>query len=127
IGGRGEMNNALYYGDNLGVLRNSIASESVDLIYLDPPFNSSASYHVLFKAPSGEGSQAQIGAFEDTWHWYESAERAFDEVMTVPNSDAATMLRAMRSALGENDMMAYLAMMAVRLIELHRVLKPTGS
>lgn len=119
--------NSLYYGDNLKVLRDSIATESVDLIYLDPPFNSSATYNVLFKAPSGEGSQAQIEAFEDTWHWNESAELAFDEVVTGPHSDASIMLRAMRSALGENDMMAYLAMMAVRLIELHRVLKETGS
>jgi site-specific DNA-methyltransferase (adenine-specific) len=121
------MTNALYYGDNLSVLRESVPDESVDLIYLDPPFNSNASYNVLFKAPSGEQSQAQIEAFEDTWHWNESAERAFDEVVTGPHSDAAIMLRAMRSALGENDMMAYLAMMAVRLIELHHVLKPTGS
>src|SRR3984893_10384223 len=121
------MANSLYYGDNLLVLRESIASESADLIYLDPPFNSNASYNVLFKAPSGEGSQAQIEAFEDTWHWNESAERAFDEVVTGPHSDASIMLRAMRSALGEHDMMAYLAMMAVRLIELHRVLKSTGS
>ncbi len=121
------MPNALYYGDNLKVLRESIASDSVDLIYLDPPFNSNATYNVLFKAPGGEESQAQIEAFEDTWHWNETAELAFDEVVTGPHSDAAIMLRAMRSALGENDMMAYLAMMAVRLIELHRVLKPTGS
>ncbi len=121
------MTNKLYYGDNLDVLRASIASESVDLIYLDPPFNSNASYNVLFKAPSGAQSQAQIEAFDDTWHWDESAERAFDEVLTGGHSDAAIMLKAMRSALGENDMMAYLAMMAVRLIELHRVLKPTGS
>ena len=122
-----KLPNKLYYGDNLTVLRESIADESVDLIYLDPPFNSNASYNVLFKAPSGEQSQAQIEAFDDTWHWNESAERAFDEVMTGQHSDAAIMLKAMRSALGENDMMAYLAMMAVRLIELHRVLKPTGS
>ena len=121
------MANKLYYGDNLAVLRESIPDESVDLIYLDPPFNSNSSYNVLFKAPSGEGSAAQIEAFEDTWHWNESAERAFDEVVTGAHSDASIMLRAMRSALGENDMMAYLAMMAVRLIELHRVLKPAGS
>ena len=121
------MPNKLFYGDNLSVLRESIGTESVDLIYLDPPFNSNASYNVLFKAPSGEQSQAQIEAFEDTWHWNDTAERAFDEVVTGPHSDASIMLRAMRSALGENDMMAYLAMMAVRLIELHRVLKPTGS
>jgi site-specific DNA-methyltransferase (adenine-specific) len=119
--------NALYYGDNLAVLRESIKDETVDLIYLDPPFNSSANYNVLFKAPSGEGSQAQIEAFEDTWHWNEHAELAFDEVMHSGNTEAANMLKAMRSFLGENDMMAYLAMMAVRLIELHRVLKQTGS
>ena len=100
---------------------------SIDLIYLDPPFNSSATYNVLFKAPSGEQSQAQIEAFEDTWHWNIHAEQAFDETIKSGNTDAANMLRAMRAALGENDMMAYLAMMAVRLIELRRVLKPTGS
>jgi DNA modification methylase len=119
--------NTLFYGDNLAILREHIADESVDLIYLDPPFNSNASYNVLFRAPDGHQSQAQIEAFDDTWHWNEPAERAFDEVMQSGNSDAAEMLRAMRSFLKENDMMAYLSMMAVRLIELHRVLKPTGS
>src|SRR3989304_5994207 len=109
--------NTLFYGDNLEILRSSIADESIDLIYLDPPFNSNASYNVLFKAPSGEQSQAQIEAFEDAWHWNESAEHAFDKVVNGPHSDASIMLRAMRSALGENDMMAYLVMMAVRLIE----------
>jgi site-specific DNA-methyltransferase (adenine-specific) len=119
--------NALYYGDNLAVLRDSIASESVDLVYLDPPFNSNASYNVLFKSPAGVESEAQIEAFEDTWHWGPEAEDAFDEVMQSGNTDAADLLRAMRSFLGDNDMMAYLAMMAVRLLELHRVLRPTGS
>ena len=121
------MANALYYGDNLDVLRESIASESVDLIYLDPPFNSQANYNVLFKGPSGKMADAQIEAFEDTWHWGEGAERAFSEVLASPYTQAAELLRAMRSFLGENDVMAYLAMMAVRLLELHRVLKPTGS
>ena len=121
------MTNALYYGDNLAVLREHIKDESVDLVYLDPPFNSNANYNLLFKAPGGEQSQAQIEAFEDTWHWNDVAELAFDEVMKSGNSNAADMLRAMRSFLGENDMMAYLAMMAVRLIDLHRVLKKTGS
>ena len=119
--------NPLYYGDNLTVLRNDIPRESVDLIYLDPPFNSQANYNVLFRSPAGEQSQAQIEAFLDTWHWNDVAEQAFDEVMHSGNSDAAEMLRAMRSFLKENDMMAYLTMMAVRLLELHRVLKPTGS
>jgi adenine specific DNA methylase Mod len=121
------MANHLYYGDNLQVLRDSILDESVDLIYLDPPFNSQANYNVLFKAPTGEQSEAQIEAFEDTWHWNATAERAFDEVMQGSSTDAAEMLRAMRSFLKENDMMAYLTMMAARLIELHRVLKDTGS
>ena len=121
------MTNALYYGDNLAVMRESITTESVDLVYLDPPFNSNASYNVLFKSPAGTGSQAQIEAFEDTWHWGQEAEDAFDQVMRSGNTNAADMLRAVRSFLGDNDMMAYLAMMSVRLIELHRTLKPTGS
>ena len=121
------IENTLFYGDNLTILRNSIADESVDLIYLDPPFNSNANYNVLFKAPDGKQSPAQIEAFDDTWHWNDVAERAYDEVMSGGNSDASEMLRAIRLFLKENDMMAYLTMMAVRLLELHRVLKPTGS
>ncbi len=121
------MTNHLYYGDNLPVLRASVPDESVDLIYLDPPFNSNATYNVLFKSPSGESSDAQIEAFDDTWHWGEAAEEAFGEVLRSGHSDAAKMLNAMRSFLRENDMMAYLAMMAARLLELHRALKPTGS
>ena len=121
------MANALYYGVNLDVLRREIAPDTVDLVYLDPPFNSQANYNLLFKGPSGKGADAQIEAFEDTWHWGEEAERAFAEVLASPATQAAELLRAMRSFLGENDLMAYLAMMAVRLIELHRVLKPTGS
>ena len=121
------MASALHYGDNLPVLRDEIASESVDLIYLDPPFNSNATYNVLFRAPTGEQSKAQIEAFEDTWHWNQAAEEAFDEILASGNTNAAEMLRAMRQFLGENDMMAYLTMMAVRLIELHRVLKNNRS
>jgi site-specific DNA-methyltransferase (adenine-specific) len=119
--------NRLYYGDNLTVLRNCIDDESVDLIYLDPPFNSQATYNVLFRSTAGEKSRAQIEAFGDTWHWGDEAELAFDGVMHGPNTDAAEMLRSMRAFLKENDIMAYLSMMAVRLLELHRVLNPTGS
>ncbi len=121
------MPNKLYFGDNLHVLREHIDSASVDLVYLDPPFNSNANYNILFKSPEGADSDAQIEAFEDTWHWNDNAEKAFDDVMRSGNSDAFELLRAMRAFLGDNDMMAYLAMMAVRLIELHRALKPTGS
>jgi adenine specific DNA methylase Mod len=121
------MTNQLYYGDNLQVLRDSIASESVDLVYLDPPFNSQANYNILFKSPAGAKSKAQVEAFEDTWHWNDHAESAFDEVMKSGNTELSEMLRAFRSFLKENDMMAYLTMMAVRLLHLHRVLKPSGS
>src|SRR5207249_8966339 len=110
--------NRLYYGDNLTVLQGTIADESVDLIYLDPPFNSQATYNVLFRGTSGAQSRAQIEAFDDTWHWGDEAELAFDGVMTGQNSDAAEMLRSIRAFLKENDMMAYLSMMAVRLLEL---------
>jgi site-specific DNA-methyltransferase (adenine-specific) len=121
------MTNRLFYGDNLDVLRSNIETESVDLVYLDPPFNSRSNYNILFKSKTGDGSDAQIEAFEDTWHWNDSAEAAFDQVMQSGIIGASELLRAMRGFLGDNDMMAYLAMMAVRLIELHRVLKPTGS
>jgi DNA modification methylase len=119
--------NHLYYGDNLHVLRASIATESVDLIYLDPPFNSKRDYNLLFKSPKGHNSDASITAFEDSWHWGEQAEREFDELMHQTNTDVAEMMKALRGFLGENDMMAYLTMMANRLLELHRVLKSTGS
>ncbi len=119
--------NQLYYGDNLQVVREQIADGSVDLIYLDPPFNSKRDYNLLFKSPKGVASEAQIEAFEDTWHWNEQAEREFDELLHQPNTSVADMMRALRGFLGENDMMAYLTIMANRLLELHRVLKPTGS
>ena len=125
--------NRLYYGDNLQVLRDHIRDESVDLIYLDPPFNSKRDYNLLFKTPKGQDgkagadSQAQITAFEDSWHWGEQAEREFDELVHSPNTDVSEMMQALRRFLGENDMMAYLTMMANRLLQLHRVLKPTGS
>ncbi|MHC1751073.1 DNA methyltransferase [Humidesulfovibrio sp.] len=99
----------------------------MDLVYLDPPFNSNANYNVLFKSPQGQQSQAQIEAFEDTWHWGEQAETEFRELLRQENTDVAQMMEALRRFLGENDMMAYLTMMANRLLQLHNVLKPTGS
>ena len=117
----------LYYGDNLDVLREHIPDGSVDLVYLDPPFNSQRSYNLLFKSPGGQQSDAQITAFEDTWHWGGQAEREYDQLLHQPNTHVAEMMRAFRAFLGENDVMAYLVMMANRLLELHRVLKSTGS
>ena len=119
--------NRLYFGDNLEILRQHVADESVDLIYLDPPFNSNATYNVLFRERSGEESAAQITAFEDTWHWGWESETAFQDVVTRGPEKVGNLLSALRQFLGQNDMMAYLTMMAQRMIELHRVLKPTGS
>jgi len=118
--------NTLYYGDNLDILRRYVPDESVDLVYLDPPFNSNASYNVLFGGKGGKMSAAQIKAFDDTWHWDESAGRAYFETVEA-GGGAGDALRAFRSLVGEGDMLAYLAMMAPRLVELRRVLKPTGS
>ncbi|MCI0440863.1 MAG: site-specific DNA-methyltransferase, partial [Chloroflexi bacterium] len=119
--------NKLYFGDNLDILREHVADESVDLIYLDPPFNSNATYNVLFAEKSGEQSAAQITAFEDTWHWGYESEYAYEEVVRDGPQKLSKLLEAMRSFLGQNDMMAYLTMMAQRMVELHRVLKSTGS
>ena len=119
--------NKLYFGDNLDILRAQVKDESVDLIYLDPPFNSNATYNVLFQEKSGEQSAAQITAFDDTWHWGMESERAYRDVVTHGPRKLSELLQAMRAFLGQNDMIAYLTMMAQRLNELHRVLKPTGS
>ena len=125
--------NVLYYGDNLDILRRYIPDESVDLVYLDPPFNSNRDYNVIFKDESGRKSDAQLLAFEDTWHWGPSAEATYAYLTEtarhqgrVPDT-VSTIMAALRSGIGENQMMAYLAEMAVRLVELRRVLKLTGS
>lgn len=119
--------NTLYYGDNLAVLREYIPDNSVDLIYLDPPFNSSRTYNVLFKEESGLDSEAQVAAFEDTWHWNAATQATYHELVTQAPEGVGQMIGALYTAVGANQMMAYLVMMAARLIELHRVLKPTGS
>ena len=124
------MTNSLYYGDNLDVLRRYVPDESVDLVYLDPPFNSNASYNVLFKEKSGEESPAQIKAFTDTWEWTQESERTFEqEIVLNPETppNVKEMVSAFRQFIGSNAMMAYLVMMTPRLVELRRVLKPTGS
>ena len=122
------MENTLYYGDNLEILRKYIKDESVDLIYLDPPFNSNATYNVLFKDEKGQ-SRSQIKAFTDFWHWDEESAKTYDYLVTNPNIPAkvSNLISALHGFLGQNQMSAYLVMIAVRLIELHRVLKNTGS
>jgi DNA modification methylase len=116
----------LYYGDNLDILRRYLNDETVDLVYLDPPFNSNAHYNVLFAEKDGSKASGQIRAFSDTWTWTQESESIFAEIVTA-GGRVADCLRAFRTFLGECDMMAYLAMMAPRLVELRRVLKPTGS
>src|SRR5260370_28325587 len=119
--------NTLFYGDNLDILRQHIADNSVDLIYLDPLFNSSRNYNVLFREESGKESEAQIEVFEDTWHWNQAAEQTYYDLITQAPDQISKMITSLREFIGTNEMMAYLVMMAIRLVELHRVLKPTGN
>ncbi len=116
----------LYYADNLDILRRYIADESVDLVYLDPPFNSAANYNAFFQEKDGTAAASQIKAFEDTWSWNIEAEAVYRELTEQPGK-VSEVMQAFRTFLGSNDMMAYLAMMAPRLVELRRALKPTGS
>ena len=118
--------NKLYYGDNLEVLQRYVKDESVDLVYLDPPFNSRQDYNVLFAEKDGSQSSSQIHAFEDTWEWNTESARASEQIVEQ-GGRVADALRAFKTFLFNSDMMAYLAMMAPRLIELRRVLKETGS
>jgi adenine specific DNA methylase Mod len=117
--------NLLYYGDNLDVLRRHVRDESIDLVYLDPPFNSNANYNVLF-AEHGTRAAAQIQAFEDTWEWNEESAATYQETVER-GGEVANALLSFRTLIGTSDMLAYLSMMAPRLVELHRVLKPTSS
>ncbi|TKC98150.1 DNA methyltransferase [Polyangium fumosum] len=116
----------LYYGDNLDVLRQYVPDESVDIVYLDPPFQSGKNYNIIFESREGAKAAAQIQAFEDTWKWGLESETAYREIVERSGQVALTM-RSLRQFLGESDIMAYLCMMALRLVELRRVLKPTGS
>jgi len=116
----------LYYGDNLDILRRYIRDESVDLVYLDPPFNSAQNYNAFFHEKDGTDAASQIHAFEDTWHWDIETKKAYDAVTEQPGK-VSDVMQAFYTFLGGNDMMAYLTMMAPRLVELRRALKPTGS
>lgn len=119
--------NTLCYGDNLDILRGHVDDDSVDLIYLDPPFQSGQNYNVLFQEKNGTASKAQIQAFEDTWHWDLSTQEALAEIIDKCPQKVVKTITGLHSILGNNDMMAYLVMMAIRLMELHRVLKDTGT
>ncbi len=119
--------NFLYYGDNLDILRRYIKDETIDLIYLDPPFKSNQDYNVLFQERNGSQSKAQIKVFEDTWQWDQEAAKSYHEVVEKGPEKVSKVMRAFRMFLGDNDMLAYLAMMAPRLVQLRRVLKSTGS
>ena len=116
----------LYYGDNLDILKRYIKDESVDLVYLDPPFNSAQNYNAFFHEKDGTDAASQIRAFEDTWHWDIGTKKAYDAVTEQPGK-VSDVMQAFYTFLGGNDMMAYLTMMSSRLVELRRVLKPAGS
>ena len=118
------LESTLFYGDNLEVLRAEFPDDSVDLIYLDPPFNSNATYNVLFKDESGNTAPSQIRAFNDTWHW---GPDAVDALLDLNGTAAGNLLNSLADSVGENQLTAYLCMMGVRLFELRRVLKPTGN
>lgn len=120
------VTNLLYYGDNLDILRRHVKDETVDLVYLDPPFNSNATYNVLFAEKNGSKAASQIQAFTDTWTWTQESESIFAEIVTS-GGRVADCLQAFRKFLGECDMLAYLVMMAPRLVELRRVMKQTAS
>ena len=122
-----DKQNILYYGDNLDVLRQHVKDETVDLIYLDPPFNSNQTYNVLFAEQDGAHAAAQIKAFKDTWHWDQTAAKSYQEIVERGPQSVSKAMQAFRSFLGDSDITAYLAMMAPRLVELRRVLKSTGS
>lgn len=120
------MQNTLYYGDNLPILRDYIDNESVDLVYLDPPFKSNQDYNILFTEQDGTRAAAQMLAFEDTWEWNELSSAAYQETVEA-GGRVSQVMQSFMTFLGGSDVMAYLAMMAPRLVELRRVLKRTGS
>jgi DNA modification methylase len=121
------MTHSLYYGDNLDIIRQNLADESVDLIYLDPPFNSKRNYNLIYKENTGKRAESQIMAFEDTWHWTQQTEALFDDLGQIAPKHCVELMNSFVMFIGRNDLTAYLIMLTARLVELRRVLKPTGS
>lgn len=128
-----DLINTLYYGDNLEILVRFISDETVDLIYLDPPFQKNKAYTLIFKDESGRTSDAQLATFEDYWHWgptparhYEYLTNSAEYLGRVPHG-VSELIGVLRAAIKPSPLLAYLVEMATRLVELHRVLKPTGT
>jgi len=110
----------LYYGDNLDILRRYLKDETVDLAYLDPPFNSAQNYNAFFHEKDGTDAASQIRAFEDTWRWNQESQKVYEELTLQPGK-VSEVMEAFHTFLGTNDMMA------PRLVELRRVLKPVRA
>ena len=121
----------LYYGDNLEILRNKIPDESIDLCYIDPPFNSKRSYFQIYNNIGGTEDKAQAQAFVDTWKWDDRAIEGYSEITTNVHGrftrQAIELIRGLELVLGTGDLLAYLIHMTLRVTEIFRVLKPTGS
>ena len=124
------MTNTLYYGDNLEVLRKYVKDETVDLAYIDPPFNSKRNYNQIYNNIGGE-DRAQAQAFTDIWEWDEQANVGFAEI--IANSDGrfapqtVDLIKGLALVLKKGSLLAYLVSITLRVTEIHRVLKPTGS
>lgn len=125
--------NRLYYGDNLDVLRNKIASESVDLCYIDPPFNSKRNYFQIYNNQGGE-DRAQAQAFVDTWEWGDEADAGLAWITDIAQlqngkltEQTVELIKGLEKVLKRGSLLAYLIHMTLRIVEIHRVLKPTGS
>ena len=125
--------NRLYYGDNLDVLRRKIDSESVDLCYIDPPFNSKRNYFQIYNNQGGE-DRAQAQAFVDTWEWGNEAADGLTWITDIAQlqsgkltEQTVELIKGLEKVLKRGSLLAYLVHMTLRIVEIHRVLKPTGS
>ena len=124
------MKNELYYGDNLDILRKSIKDDSVDLCYIDPPFNSKRNYFQIYNNQGGE-DRAQAQAFVDTWEWGDEANDGIAWITDIAQLQSGKLteqlIRGLEKVLKRGSLLAYLVHMTLRIVEIHRVLKPTGS
>ena len=126
--------NKLFYGDNLDVLRRKIHDETVDLCYIDPPFNSKRNYFQIYNNIGTDGDKAQSQAFMDTWEWGDEAIEGLAYITDIQNLNngkftpqTVALIKGLELVLGRGDLFAYIVHMTLRIVEIHRVLKPTGS